>query len=320
MNRFRDLRLNPETRERQVEVTLRTQQFIYPYFVVEGTAIRKPIGSLHGIDHFSMDELLKDLETVVALGIDKILLFGVIDESLKDATGTAAYSPNNLVSRAVAAVKQRFPSLLVFTDVCLCGYTSHGHCGLLEGHEIDNDATLPLLARMAVTHAQAGADFVAPSAMMDFQVDAIRKLLDANSLYKTKILAYSVKYASGFYGPFRDAAHSAPSFGDRRSYQMDYRNISQASGEVAADIAEGADWVMVKPAHAYLDVIHQIKHEFPTPPLVAYQVSGEYMMIKAAALAGVMDERTAMIEALTAIKRAGADYIISYYAKAFASH
>jgi porphobilinogen synthase len=315
MKRFRDLRKDENTRNHYAEVNINAEDLIYPYFVIDGNSKRDPIKSLHGIDRFTIDRLLEDLKETVSLGINKILLFGVIDESLKNEWGTASYSEGNLVARAVAAVKNEFPGLIVITDVCLCGYTSHGHCGLLEGETIDNDSTLPLLAKMALTHAAAGADFVAPSAMMDGQVDAIRKILNENKLYHTKILSYSAKFASGFYGPFRDAAQSAPSFGDRKTYQMDYRTIGQSIGEVAADIIEGADWVMVKPAHTYLDVIQRIKSALPEIKLAAYHVSGEYMMIKAAAAAGLMDETKAMTEALYAIKRAGADYIITYYAK-----
>ena len=315
MNRFHHLRKDKETRDLNAEVHLKADDFIYPYFVIEGQKQRQPIESLHGVSRFTIDELIADIRHTLSLGIDKILLFGVIDESLKDETGTYAYAPDNLIVRAVKEIKRQFPEIKVFTDVCLCGYTSHGHCGIIRGTEIDNDATLPYLALMAASHARAGADFVAPSAMMDGQVEAIRSALTKQRLLQTKILSYSAKYASAFYGPFRDAANSAPSFGDRRSYQMDYRTLSQPVDEVAADIMEGADWVMVKPAHTYLDVIHRVKSKFPKTILAAYQVSGEYMMIKAAASAGFMDERVAMTEALTAIKRAGADYIITYYAK-----
>jgi porphobilinogen synthase len=316
MERLRNYRLDKLTRDKYAEVCVRKSDFIYPYFIVEGTEQKQDIKSLHGVCRFSIDTLLIDIDDLVKLGIDKILLFGVIDESLKDSVGTYAYSDNNLVSKAVKLIKLRFPMVIVFTDICLCGYTSHGHCGLLEGENIDNDSTLPLLAKMALQHALAGADFVAPSAMMDGQVEAIRKLLDEHNL-DTRILSYSAKYSSGFYGPFRDAAHSAPTFGDRKTYQMDYRTISQSIDEVEADIFEGADWTMVKPAHTYLDIIQRIKSRFIHIPLVAYQVSGEYMMIKAAAQAGYMNEELAMLEALTAMKRAGADYIITYYAKEF---
>lgn len=318
MKRFRELRTSAAIRDKYAEVSLKTSEFIYPYFVVEGTNVKQPITSLHGISRFSIDELLIDMEETVSLGIGAILIFGVIEEKEKDENGTAAYLPGGLVAKAVKAIKKKYPSITVITDVCLCGYTSHGHCGIIHNSEILNDSTLPLLAQMALRHAEAGADFVAPSAMMDGQVEAIRKLLDEKGYAKTKTLSYSAKYSSGFYGPFRDAAHSAPSFGDRKTYQMDYRSIDQAIGEVATDIEEGAEWVMVKPAHTYLDIIQRIKSNFPEVPLVAYQVSGEYMMIKAAAQAGLMNEEPAMLEALTAIKRAGANYIISYYAKDYA--
>jgi len=320
MKRFRKLRKDGQTRDKYANVTLNSNDFIYPYFVVEGYNKRQPIQSLHNVYRFSIDELIRDIEEVISLGVNKILLFGVIDETLKDEFGTAAYISSNLVSRAIKTIKQKFPAILVFTDVCLCGYTSHGHCGLIKNQEIDNDSTLLFLAQMSLTHAEAGADFVAPSAMMDGQVESIRKTLNNSGFQSTKILSYSAKYASGFYGPFRDAAQSKPSFGDRRSYQMDYRTTDQAIDEIAADLEEGADWVMVKPAHTYLDIICRAKSHFKDTSLVAYQVSGEYMMIKAASDAGFMEEYLAMSEALTAIKRAGADYIISYYAKKYLNH
>ncbi|HEX2935209.1 MAG TPA: porphobilinogen synthase [Bacteroidales bacterium] len=318
MKRFREFRTDAETRNKYAEVELSASEFIYPYFVIEGKGIKQPISSLHGIARYSIDELLLDLKETVALGIKSILLFGVIDDNEKDENGTAAYLPGSLVSMAVKAIKAQYPDITVITDVCLCGYTSHGHCGVTHNNEVLNDSTLLLLAQMALRHAEAGADFVAPSAMMDGQVEAIRSLLNVNRYRHTKILSYSAKYSSGFYGPFRDAAQSAPSFGDRKTYQMDYRTSSQAISEVAADISEGAAWVMVKPAHTYLDIIQRIKSNFSETPLVAYQVSGEYMMIKAAAQAGYLNEEQAMLETLTAIKRAGADYIITYYAKDFA--
>ncbi|MBN2266723.1 MAG: porphobilinogen synthase [Candidatus Babeliaceae bacterium] len=318
MKRFRELRTSAAIRDKYAEVSIKTSEFIYPYFVVDGTNVKQPITSLHGIARFSIDEMLIDMEETVSLGIEAVLIFGVIEEKEKDENGTAAYLPGSIVAKAVKAIKEKYPAINVITDVCLCGYTTHGHCGIIHNSEIMNDSTLPLLAQMALRHAEAGADFVAPSAMMDGQVEAIRRLLDEKGYAKTKILSYSAKYSSGFYGPFRDAAQSAPSFGDRKTYQMDYRSIDQAIGEVAADIEEGAAWVMVKPAHTYLDIIQRIKSTFSEVPLVAYHVSGEYMMIKAAAHAGLMNEETAMLEALIAIKRAGADYIISYYAKDFA--
>ena len=315
MSRFRTYRSSQAVRDQHAEVHVGPEHLIVPYFVVEGHNRREAIASLHGVDRFSIDQLLIDLNDTVALGLSKIILFGVISEDQKDELATQAYAPNNLIERAVAAVKQAFPQLTVFTDVCLCGYASHGHCGLVKGTEIDNDSTLPLLGAMAVSHARGGADFVAPSAMMDFQVAAIRQALDEAGFTQTKILSYSAKYASGFYGPFRDAAQSAPSFGDRRTYQMDYRTQWQPVAEVGADLTEGADWVMVKPAHTYLDIIQRIRVAYPNTPLAAYHVSGEYMMIKAAAAAGFMDEQRAMTEAIYAIRRAGADTIITYYAK-----
>jgi porphobilinogen synthase len=316
MKRFHPLRINQETRDIVAETRVTVNDFIYPYFVVEGVNRKNKIESLDGIHHFSIDILLKDISETLKLGINNILLFGVIDGKEKDNYGTAGWNEDNLISRAVSQIKNQYPEMTVFTDVCLCGYTSHGHCGILSDERIDNDSTLPYLAKMAAQHALAGADFVAPSAMMDGQVEAIRKELNRRKL-NTKILSYSAKYASGFYGPFRYAAHSAPAFGDRKSYQMDYRTIIQAVNEVDADIDEGADWVMVKPAHAYLDIIQRVKSRFKNTPLAAYQVSGEYMMIKAAAKAGYLTEEKAMHEVLTAIKRAGADKIITYYAKEF---
>jgi porphobilinogen synthase len=268
------------------------------------------------IYRLSIDELLKDLAETLALGINKILLFGVIPEEEKDERGSAAYKPDNIISEAVRAIKAQFPQTVVFTDICLCEYTSHGHCGLLCNCDVDNDSTLPLLAEMAYQHAVAGADFVAPSAMMDGQIEAIRQRFDREGL-STKILAYSAKYASAFYGPFRDAAGSAPSFGDRKTYQMDYRTKEQGLEEIAADIEEGTDWIMVKPAMPYLDMLYRASQRFPEYPLVAYQVSGEYSMLLNGAQQGFFDEHRIFAESLNAIRRAGAKYIISYYAKKY---
>ncbi|MFA6335847.1 MAG: porphobilinogen synthase [Bacteroidales bacterium] len=316
MKRFRPYRTDAATRDYYADVKINIKDFIYPYFVVDGENQVQPIPSLEGISRFSPDKLLEDLKETTALGIDKILLFGVIENQYKDKSGSAAYSPDSLVCRAIRLIKKHYPHVLIFTDVCLCEYTSHGHCGLLHGETVDNDSTLPLLAEMALVHAQAGADFVAPSAMMDGQVEAIKALLEKNN-QKAKVLAYSAKYASSFYGPFRDAADSAPAFGDRKSYQMDFRTKKQGLEEIAADVEEGADWVMVKPAMPYLDVIKQASTAYPDVPLVAYQVSGEYAMLIAAAKAGVFNEEKAFFESLIGIKRAGANYIISYYAKDF---
>ena len=316
MKRFRTFRTDQATRDRYADVSLNVQDFIYPYFVVEGEGIVEPIATMPGINRYSIDTLVDDVLQVKALGIDKVLLFGVVSDEVKDERGTAAYAEDNLISRTVRAIKKASPETIVFTDVCLCEYTSHGHCGLLHHHDVDNDTTLPLLAEMAYQHAKAGADFVAPSAMMDGQVEAIKRRLSVAGL-STRVLAYSAKYASAFYGPFRDAADSAPSFGDRKTYQMDYRTHDQGLEEIAADLEEGADWTMVKPALPYLDVIARAVERFPRVPMVAYQVSGEYAMLKAAARAGYLDEQRVVYESLIAITRAGANYIITYYAKEY---
>ena len=318
MKRFRTFRTDQTTRDKYADVALSVQDFIYPYFVVEGEGIVEPVPTMPGINRYSIDTLVEDVLEVKGLGIDKVLLFGVVSDDVKDERGTAAYADDSLIVRAVRAIKQASPQTVVFTDVCLCGYTSHGHCGLLHHHDVDNDTTLPLLAEMAYQHAKAGADFVAPSAMMDGQVEAIKhRLREAGLDGKTKVLAYSAKYASAFYGPFRDAADSAPSFGDRKTYQMDYRTHDQGLEEIGADIEEGADWTMVKPAIPYLDIIARAAEKFPQVPMVAYQVSGEYAMLKAAALQGFLDEQRVVFESLIAIKRAGAQYIITYYAKEY---
>jgi porphobilinogen synthase len=318
MQRFRPYRISQEVRDRYAEVHLAVADFIYPYFVIGGEKQRQQIPSMEGIFRLSVDELLKDIDVVASLGIDKILLFGVIPDAEKDERGSQGTSPDSLICQAVRAIKAWFPGVTVFTDICLCEYTSHGHCGLIRGHDVDNDSTLPLLAEMACQHASAGADFVAPSAMMDGQVEAIRQGLDRAGLQTTRILGYSAKYASAFYGPFRDAAGSAPAFGDRKTYQMDFRTVEQGLEEIGADIHEGADWIMVKPALAYLDMVQRASVRFPEHPLVAYQVSGEYAMLKQGAKAGFFDEDRIFFESLTAIKRAGARYLISYYAKEFA--
>lgn len=272
---------------------------------------------MEGVFRFSIDTLLTDIAELLSFGINKVLLFGVIPQEEKDERGSAAYKSDNIISRAVKAIKAKFPQVIVFTDVCLCEYTSHGHCGLLCDCDVDNDSTLPLLAEMAYQHALAGADFVAPSAMMDGQVEAIRQRLDKEGLTRTKVLAYSAKYASSYYGPFRDAADSAPSFGDRKTYQMDFRTKDQGLEEIAADIAEGADWIMVKPALAYLDIVCRAHQMYTEYPMVTYQVSGEYSMLKNGAKQGYFDEKKIFFESMVAMRRAGADYIISYYAKDF---
>ncbi len=316
--RFRTFRTSQETRDKFADVKLDVDDFIYPYFVVEGNDIKDEIATMPGICRFSIDRLVQDIKEISALGINKVLLFGVIPDSEKDERGSKAYDEDALVCRAVRAIKAAVPQMIVITDVCLCEYTSHGHCGLLCNHDVDNDSTLPLLAEMAYVHAKAGADFVAPSAMMDGQIAALDARLREGGLRdRCKILAYSAKYASAFYGPFRDAADSAPSFGDRKTYQMDFRTHDQGLEEIAADIEEGADWTMVKPAMSYLDMIARGVEKFPNIPMVAYHVSGEYSMLKAAAKLGYLDERRVVFESLIAIKRAGARYIITYYAKEY---
>jgi len=294
------------------ETVLTVDDLIYPLFVMPGKAVKNPIRSMPGVFQFSVDELLGEIKTVVELNIPAVLLFGL--PTHKDEQGSEAYLHDGVVQKAVRSIKDRHPDLVVITDVCLCEYTSHGHCGILHQHEVDNDATLEVLAQVAVSHAQAGADMVAPSDMMDGRVGFIRDRLDEQGLQQVAIMAYSAKYCSGFYGPFREAAESAPQFGDRRSYQMDIANSIEALREVALDIEEGADIVMVKPALAYLDVIRMVKEEFDLP-VAAYSVSGEYAMIKAAAMQGWLDEQRIMMETLIAIRRAGADQILTYFAK-----
>jgi len=318
MKRFRPLRISQIVRDQHADVpSIGPESFIYPYFVMDGCGVKEEISTMEGIFRFSIDTLLTDIAELLSFGINKVLLFGVIPQEEKDERGSAAYKSDNIISRAVKAIKAKFPQVIVFTDVCLCEYTSHGHCGLLCDCDVDNDSTLPLLAEMAYQHALAGADFVAPSAMMDGQVEAIRQRLDKEGLTRTKVLAYSAKYASSYYGPFRDAADSAPSFGDRKTYQMDFRTKDQGLEEIAADIAEGADWIMVKPALAYLDIVCRAHQMYPEYPMVTYQVSGEYSMLKNGAKQGYFDEKKIFFESLVAMRRAGADYIISYYAKDF---
>jgi porphobilinogen synthase len=310
--RPRRLRRSAAIRALVRETRLSPDQFIYPLFVCSGEGQRRAVGSMPGVFQMSVDEIVREAEATKADGVPGILLFGLPDD--KDAVGSAAFDPDAPVQRAVRAVKRAVPDLLVITDVCLCEYTSHGHCGLLVGEEIVNDATVEQLTRAALSHAEAGADFVAPSDMMDGRVGRIRDALDAAGHASAGIMAYAAKYCSAFYGPFRDAAGSTPAFGDRRSHQMDPANVEEALREVALDIEEGADIVMVKPALTYLDVIARVKAEFGLPT-AAYHVSGEYAMLKAAAQRGWIDEPRAMMETLTSIKRAGADIIITYYAR-----
>jgi porphobilinogen synthase len=311
---FRPRRLREKRLLRRMvrETALAVDDFVYPLFVTHGRGVREPISAMPGQFRVSIDELLKEAKDAAGMGIPAILLFGLPAE--KDARASEAYAEDGIIQQAVRAVKDRVPDLLVITDVCLCEYTSHGHCGIIEEGVVRNDPTLELLARTAVSHAEAGADVVAPSDMMDGRVAAIREALDDASCVDTPIMAYSAKYASVFYGPFREAAGSAPQFGDRRGYQMDPANGVEAMREIALDVDEGADIVMVKPALPYLDIISRAKADFGLP-LAAYSVSGEYAMIKAAGQLGWLDEKRAMMEALTSIRRAGADIIITYFAK-----
>ena len=309
---LRRLRRTEALRRLVRETRLSPEEFVYPLFVVSGSGVRNAIPSMPGQHQLSLDQLPAEAAELRSLGIPAVLLFGI--PPAKDEQGSWAYAGDGIVQQAVRALKQADAELLVITDVCLCEYTSHGHCGVVRDGEVDNDATLPLLARTALSQAQAGADMVAPSAMMDGQVAAIRQALDEGGFPYIPIMAYAAKYASAFYGPFREAAESAPQFGDRRGYQMDPPNAREALQEIEEDIAEGADIVMVKPALAYLDVLARARERFDLP-LAAYNVSGEYAMIKAAAANGWLDERRVTLEVLTAIKRAGADIIITYHAK-----
>jgi porphobilinogen synthase len=314
--RMRRLRRTETLRRMVRETTLSVHDFIYPMFVVPGEKQRQEVASMPGVFRVSVDELVRDAEEVAKLGIPAVLLFGIPER--KDEWGSEAYDENGIIQRAVRALKRAVPDLVVITDVCLCEYTSHGHCGIVRetpgGFEVDNDATLELLAKTAVSQAAAGADIVAPSDMMDGRIKVIREALDENGFAHVPILSYAAKMASAFYGPFREAAESAPKFGDRRSYQMDFANKREALREIALDLEEGADIVMVKPALAYLDIIAAARERFEVP-IAAYNVSGEYAMVKAAAQMGWLDEERIVWEILTAIKRAGADLIITYFAK-----
>jgi porphobilinogen synthase len=313
--RMRRLRRTEQLRKLVQETDVSAADLIYPLFVVEGKKVKQEVSSMPGVSRFSPDLLAAEAEQIAKLGIPGVILFGI--PSKKDEIGSEAYNPRGAVQKAIAIIKQKVPELIVITDVCLCEYTSHGHCGLIVDNCVDNDKTLDILSKTAVSHAHAGADMVAPSDMMDGRVGAIRKALDNNGFEVTPIFAYSAKYASGFYDSFREAADCAPQFGNRRPYQMDPPNLREAVREVELDIAEGADIIMVKPALPYLDVIRRVKDTFNLP-LGAYNVSGEYAMIKAAVEKGWLDEKRVVTEVLTSIKRAGADIIITYHAKDFA--
>ena len=310
--RPRRLRANENLRRLVRETALSVNDLIYPMFVVHGRDTATEISAMPGCYQYSVDRLVTAAKELAALGIPGTILFGI--PALKDPLGTEAYADDGIIQLAVRAIKDTVPDLLVMTDVCLCEYTDHGHCGVIEDSEVQNDPTLELLIKESLSHARAGADVIAPSDMMDGRVGAIREALDENGYENIPIMAYSAKYASAFYGPFREAAESAPQFGDRRSYQMDPANAEEALREVALDIQEGADILMVKPALSYLDVIHRVKTEFQVP-VAAYNVSGEYAMVKAAAQNGWIDEERVALELLTSIKRAGADMILTYFAK-----
>ncbi len=314
--RLRRLRQTSGLREMLRETRINSADLVYPLFAVSGVGVKREIPSMPGNFHLSADLLAKEAESVAALGLPAVLLFGL--PQLKDAVGSGAYDKRGVVQSAVREIKRAVPELIVITDVCLCQYTDHGQCGVVVNDYVDNDKTLELLSRTALSHAEAGADIVAPSDMMDGRVAAIRRELDANSFQKTLILSYAAKYASSFYGPFREAAESAPRFGDRRSYQLDPTNVRQALREVEMDVQEGADMVMVKPALPYLDVIAAVRQNFNLP-VAAYNVSGEFAMVKAAAQRGWLDEKACILEIVTAIKRAGADFIVTYHAKEVAS-
>ncbi len=311
--RFRRWRGTPALRALRRETHVCPSDFIHPVFVVDDRAAAGPVQSMPGVSRMTVDQLDREIESVLSLGLNSVLVFGV--PTSKSSTANAAIAADSVVCRAVQRIRHLTDRLAIVTDVCLCSYMDHGHCGVTTDGRIDNDATLDLLGRMAVAHAKSGADLVAPSGMMDGMVAAIRRSLDEESCQDVGILSYAVKYASSYYGPFRDAADSKPAFGDRRSYQMDPANAMEALAEAKADVGEGADAIMVKPAGPYLDVICRVKRAFPEIPLAAYQVSGEYSCIKAAAANGWLDERQVALESLTAIKRAGADMIITYFAK-----
>lgn len=310
--RPRRMRQNETIRSMIRETHLSPDQLVYPLFVLPGKGQREEVSSMPGVFRFSIDQLQQEAKECLNLGIRSVILFGLPEK--KDAIGSGAYARNGIIQKAIKELKNKVPELNVITDVCLCEYTDHGHCGCLQNNEVDNDATLELLAKTALSHAEAGADMVAPSDMMDGRISEIRSALDENSYHMTPIMSYAVKYASAFYGPFRDAADCSPQFGDRRSYQMDPANSREALREATLDVEEGADVLMVKPAVAYLDIIRQLRDEFDLP-IAAYHVSGEYAMIKAAAEKGWIDEERVMAETLLSIRRAGADIILTYFAK-----
>lgn len=315
INRPRRLRMNESLRKMVRETKISKDSLIYPFFVKDGENIKTPIASMDGQFHYSVDRVHEFIEESMEKGVSRFMIFGVPDH--KDACGSSAHAQDGVVQRGISEIKKRFPEAYIIADTCMCEYTSHGHCGILDGNYVDNDKTIDVIAKIALSQVQAGADMIAPSDMMDGRVLAIRELLDKNDYQNTAIMSYSAKYSSAFYGPFREAAGSAPSFGDRKQYQMDFHNSDEAMREIQLDIEEGADIVMVKPALSYLDVIRRAKDNFDMP-LAAYSVSGEYAMIKAAAKAGLIDEYKIMCESAASIYRAGADILITYYAKEIA--
>ncbi|WP_198508031.1 porphobilinogen synthase [Bacillus sp. FJAT-42315] len=310
--RHRRLRQSANMRALVRETILQKEDLIYPLFIVEGESVKHEVSSMPGVFQLSLDRLNEEMDEIVSLGIKSVILFGVPHE--KDATGTGAYHVHGIVQQATRTIKEQYPDMIVIADTCLCEYTDHGHCGVIEGGKVLNDPSLDLLAKTAVSQAEAGADIIAPSNMMDGFVAAIRKGLDEAGYTDVPIMSYAVKYASSFYGPFRDAADSTPQFGDRKTYQMDPANRREALREAQSDMEEGADFLIVKPALSYLDIIRDVRNEF-NAPVVAYNVSGEYSMVKAAALNGWIDEKAVVMEKLTSMKRAGSDLIITYFAK-----
>lgn len=317
IDRPRRLRSNPIIRGMVRETRVSADTLIYPLFIVEGTNIKEEIGSMPGQYRYSIDRLGEELDLVMKAGVKSILLFGI--PAHKDACGSGAWDAEGIVQKALRYIKANYPLLYCITDVCMCEYTSHGHCGILDGHYVNNDKTLEVLAKTALSHVQAGADMVAPSDMMDGRIKAIRQILDKNQFVNTPIMSYAVKYSSSFYGPFRDAADSAPAFGDRKSYQMDFHNRREAIREAGLDVQEGADILMVKPGLSYLDIVREIADTYDKP-LAVYSVSGEYSMIKAAAAAHYIDEASIVCESAVAMYRAGADMLITYYAKELAGY
>lgn len=317
--RLRRLRQNEIIRGLIRENHLDINKLVFPLFIKHGLGLKQPVASMPGCFQFSLDKLDEEIEEIVSLGLKSVLLFGIPEK--KDHLGKDSYSDNGIIQSALRVIKQKAPHLLVITDVCFCEYTDHGHCGVIAHHEegseveVDNDETLQLLVKQTLSHVKAGADIVAPSANMDGMVQALRVALDKEGHGKTPILSYAIKYASAMYGPFREAAEGKPQFGDRKTYQMDFANANEAIRECELDIAEGADMLMVKPAHTYLDILYKIKQTYPQVPLCAYHTSGEYAMLKAAAVNGWIDEKKSVLEVLTAIRRAGADFIITYFAK-----